>query len=163
VENFLGAERKRMQNEGDERNRQDGRGDKRILGKDLFLFLLDHEVKRARRYQNFMSLLLLNLIPCSREDEKNFDACYQILKNVLMEELRETDILGSLGENRLVALLPYADVMAGGCAKSRFETNLKYYDFTSKGYEVTVRQYCFPKNGTDTLDLIKKALGEGLS
>ena len=35
----------------------------RILSKDLFLYLLDHEVKRALRYQNFISILLMRLVP----------------------------------------------------------------------------------------------------
>jgi len=135
-----------------------------ILNKNLFLFLLNHEVKRAFRYQNFLSILLLKLIPCSAIDnEEGFRGCYQTLQNVLVEEVRETDLLGSVGENKLAVLLPYADVMAGGYAKSRFETNLKHYDFRKKGYEVMVRQFCFPRNGTDTLDLVKEAMGEELS
>jgi hypothetical protein len=73
--------------------------------------------------------------------------------------MRETDILGSLEKDKLVALLPYADASAGGDAKSRFEGTLKYYDFKSKGYEVTIDQICFPMNGTDTIDIVRKALG----
>ena len=45
----------------------------RILDKDLFLYLLDLEVKRARRYQNFISILLMKLVPFSKEGNgKNF-------------------------------------------------------------------------------------------
>jgi len=132
---------------------------RRILNKDLFLFLLDHEVKRARRYQNFISILLMKLVPFSHENNgKHFEACQQMLSAVLLEEMRETDIFGLLQENRWVALLPYADVSAGDQARTRFENTLKYYDFKGRGFQVRVQQFCFPRNGTNTPDLIKKAL-----
>jgi hypothetical protein len=131
----------------------------RILSKDLFLYLLDYEVKRALRYQNFISILLMRLVPYSRDnDGTGFKACQQTLVNMLTQEMRETDILGFIEENRLVALLPYADATSGAQARSRFESTLKYYDFESWGYEVMVQQFCFPRNGTNTTDLIKKTL-----
>jgi PleD family two-component response regulator len=131
----------------------------RILNREVFLYFLDHEVKRALRYQNFLSVLLLRLVPFSREnDGKGFEACRQTLENVLKEEMRETDILGSLAENKLAALLPYADVNASDQAKVRFENTLKYYDFKNWGYDVMVQQFSFPKNGTNTVDVIRKAM-----
>jgi GGDEF domain-containing protein len=155
-------------NLGDEwmKNSEDGNQEEtkaqfaRILNKDLFLYLLDLEVKRARRYQNFLCLLLLNLRQLPKSNNgRYFQTCQQTLGNLLSREMRETDILGTLGKDKLVALLPYADASAGGYAKSRFEGTLKYFDFKGKGYEVTINQICFPMNGTDTIDLIKKALG----
>ena len=132
----------------------------RILNKDLILFLLDLEVKRGRRYQNFLSILILDLIAVSNGDgEGDFESSYEMLSTVLMDEMRETDIFGALKENRLVALLPYADVVAGGEARSRFENALKYYDFKSKGYEVKIHQVFFPMDGTDTFDLMGKVMG----
>ncbi len=131
----------------------------RILDKDLFSYLVDLEMKRARRYQNFISILLLKLSPLAGDGgENSLKACYQALSHILGEEVRETDILGSLGESRLAALLPYADVTAGSQARTRFETTLKYYDFRSKGYQIAVQQFCFPRNGTVISDFIQKAL-----
>jgi hypothetical protein len=80
------------------------------------------------------------------------------LSNLLLEEIRESDIIGTLELNKLVVLLPYADAKAGAYVQSRFEDVLKYYDFKSKGFEITINQVCFPVHGTDTMDLIKKAL-----
>jgi len=131
----------------------------RILNKDLFLHLLDLEVKRARRYQNFYCLLLLKIMPLSNHDDQNkVRVCFQTLTDLLVGEVRESDILGSLEKNRLVILLPYADVSAGGLAKSRLEGTLKYYDFESKGYQIMVDQICFPINGTNVGELVSKAL-----
>ena len=146
-------------NGSEDKSRGEGATGFRVLTEEMFLYLLDLEVKRARRYQNFISILLMKLAPSSRKrNGTDFEACHQTLTNLLKGEMRETDILGSLGRNGLVALLPYADVAAGRQAKARFEKALDCYDFRNKGYDVTVHQLCYPRNGTNTFDLIKKAL-----
>jgi hypothetical protein len=91
-------------------------------------------------------------------DRESLQACYRRLGDLLMEETRESDIIGSLEFDGLVVLLPYADMKAGARVKSRFEDALKYYDFKSKGVEIIVDQVCFPVNGSDTADLMKRAL-----
>jgi GGDEF domain-containing protein len=131
----------------------------RILNRDLFLFILDIEVKRSRRYQNFLCLMLFKIKPFSQESDRGgLEACYRKLGQLLMEETRESDIIGSLKLDRLVVLLPYADMKAGAHVKSRFEDALKYYDFKKKGIEIMIDQVCFPVNGSDTMDLINRAL-----
>ena len=131
----------------------------RILNRDLFHFVLDIEVKRSRRYQNFLCLMLFKIKQFSQESDRGgMQACYRKLGDLLMEETRESDIIGSLELDRLVVLLPYADMKAGAHVKSRFEDALKYYDFKSKGIEIMIDQVCFPVNGSDTMDLIKRAL-----
>ena len=131
----------------------------RILNRDLFHFVLDIEVKRSRRYQNFLCLMLFKIKQFPQEgDRESVQACYRKLGDLLMEETRESDIIGSLESDRLVVLLPYADAKAGAQAKSRFEDVLKYYDFQSRGIEILIDQVCFPVNGSDTVDLIQRAL-----
>jgi len=133
----------------------------RILKWDLFLFLLDIEVKRALRYQNFFSILVLKLVrsSCSSNGD-GLQACHKLLTGLLTDEIRETDIIGYLGEDKFIVLLPYADVSAGNLVRFRFENLLKYYDLKSNGYETAIRQISFPMNGTSTVDLIKKAMEE---
>jgi GGDEF domain-containing protein len=131
----------------------------RILNRDLFLFILDIEVKRSRRYQNFLCLVLFKIRQFLQEgDREGLKACYRTLSDLLVEEIRESDIVGSLELDKLAILLPYADAKAGAHVKSRFEDALKYYDFRSKGIEIMIEQVCFPINGSDTMDLIKRAL-----
>jgi hypothetical protein len=126
----------------------------------MFLFLLDLEVKRARRYQNFLCLMSLKIERCAKDgEEANFLSCHRTLINLLMEEIRESDVIGSLELNKLIVLLPYADAKAGAYVKSRFEDVLKYFDFKNNGFEIVVDQVCFPVHGTDTTDLLKKAAG----
>jgi GGDEF domain-containing protein len=132
----------------------------RILNRDLFFYLLDLEVKRARRYQNFLCLVLLKIKQFTQEgDGGGLKTCFQTLSDLLLEEIRESDIIGSIELDKLVILLPYADAKAGDYVKYRFEDALKFYDFKSKGFEIMINQVCFPIHGTGALDLITKALG----
>ena len=132
----------------------------RILDREIFLYLLDLEVKRARRYQNFFCILILKFVQLStKENGSGLHNCYNQLSHLLQEEFRESDILGSLGENKLAALLPYADGSSGGQARSHFQASLEYCDFKKEGYKVKIEQFCFPSDGTDTRDLLKKVIG----
>ena len=132
----------------------------RFLDREIFLFFLDLEVKRSRRYQNFFCILVLRLkeLP-DRNNGKGLRACYQRLTTLLAEEMRDSDILGTLGEKSLAVLLPYADISAALYTRSRFENNLQYCNFPREGYQVMVEQICFPRDGTDTADLIRKVIG----
>ena len=137
-----------------------GEGVDRILTREIFLYFLDLEVKRSRRYQNFFSILVLRLdeVP-NRENGSGLQACYRRLSHLLAEEVRDSDILGALGEKRLAVILPYADLFSGGHTRSRFESSLQFYDFTRDGYRVVIEQVCYPRDGTDTSDLVRKVGG----
>jgi hypothetical protein len=117
-------------------------------------------VKRSRRYQNFFSVLILKLdeLP-NHEKGTATQACWERLTRLLAEEMRDSDILGALGEKRVAVLLPYADLMAGGNTRSRFESSLPFYDFSRNGFRVVIEQVCFPRDGTETSDLVRKVAG----
>ena len=147
-------------NDSLERSQEARQDPSRILNRDIFLYLLDLEVKRAQRYQDFFCILFLKLTQLANHNNgKGLQTCHQKLANLLTEELRESDILGSLEEDRLVALLPYANRSAGDFTKSRFEDSIKFYDFEVDGYEVSIDHICFPTDGTRSVDLIKKTSG----
>lgn len=131
----------------------------KILSRELFLDLLDMEVNRGIRYQNYFSLLKVRLSPLPGYGEgKGLKSCSQNLSDLLMEELRDSDVLGALAENQLAVLMPYADSSAGSLFKSRLSGCLKYYDFTKKGYAVLIDLICFPVDGTSTASLIERLL-----
>lgn len=134
----------------------------RILTREVFLHFLDLEVKRSRRYQNFFSVLVLKLDELPDQDNgAGLQACRGRLTRLLAEEMRDSDILGAVGEKTLAVILPYADLMAGGNTRSRFENSLHFYDFSGDGFRVVIEQICFPKDGTDTWDLFRKVVGIG--
>lgn len=131
----------------------------KILNRELFLDLLDMEVNRSIRYQNYFSLLKVRLSPLPGYDEgKGLKSCSQNLSDLLMEELRDSDVLGVLAENQLAVLMPYADSSAGSLFKFRLLGCLKYYDFTEKGYDVLIDLICFPLDGTSTAVLVERLL-----
>ncbi len=135
-------------------------GGNRVLTQEVFLHFLDLEVKRSRRYQNFFSVLVLKLdeLP-DRNNGAGLRACRGRLTRLLAEEMRDSDILGAVGEKTLAVILPYADLMAGGNTRSRFESSLHFYDFSRDGFRVLIEQVCFPRDGTDTSDLVRKVVG----
>jgi hypothetical protein len=137
-----------------------GEGINRVLTREIFLHFLDLEVKRSRRYQNFFCILVVKLdeMP-NRENGNGLQACYRRLSLLLAGEMRDSDILGALGEKRLAVILPYADLFSGDHTRSRFETSLQFCDFTRDGYRVVVEQVCFPRDGADTSDLVRKLGG----
>ena len=145
-------EREIMRDRPEERNR--------ILNREVFFQLLDLEVKRARRYQNFFSLLIMRLKRLTGElGSGTLQDCYQKLCGLLSEELRANDILGALDGDRVVALLPYADGVAVDSVKTRFEGNLRYFSFYDEGFELEMERFCFPTDGADTGDLIQRLIG----
>ena len=134
----------------------------RIVSREAFLHLLEMEVKRSRRYQNFFCVLTLRLReiagwgngPAAR------GASLEKLTRVVAEEIRDSDIVGVLSEGALAVLLPYADAASGGCMRTRVENTLRYHDFQEGGYRVTVDQVCFPTDVTDSPELLRKLTGE---
>ena len=136
----------------------------RVVTREIFLYFLDLEVKRSRRYQNFFCILILKLQELPEGiGENRLHACYKRLIHLLTDEIRDSDILGILGEKKLGVILPYADMTAGGCTRSRFASSLQYCDFTREGYQVLVEQVCFPSDGTDTPALVRKVVGDETS
>ena len=70
-----------------------GGGTGRILPREMFLSLLDFEVKRSRRYQNFFCILVMKLNQISNHDNGTQQrSCYQKMAHLLEEELRESEI-----------------------------------------------------------------------
>jgi hypothetical protein len=132
---------------------------RRIKSRETFLYFLDLEVKRARRYQDFFSIILLKLIKSSRRmQEVATETHYQTLTKVLAEEIRETDVLGVMQEDKIAILLPYANEESAELAQSRFHNFLKPYDFKSKGCEIEFKRFCFPLDGVNTADILKKVI-----
>ena len=147
---------------GDQSGKGFGGGSGRILSRSVFFQLLDLEVKRSRRYQNFFCVLVMRLNQLSNRDNgTHHSSCYQKLTHLLEDELRESDILGFLDDDCLGALLPYGDAATADHTRTRFEGSLKYYDFENEGYEVKIEKIIFPVDGTDTPEIIKKVSNFG--
>ncbi len=120
----------------------------RVLSRELFLYALDLEVKRARRSHYAFCVLKIKLSkPCGIENVERLQDCYQSLSNWVMRELREIDIIGFVADNELAVLLPYTDLAGCVRVRSRLEGKLKYLNLKNDAYEVMMDQIYFPKDG----------------
>ena len=135
-----------------------GRG----LNRELFLYALDLEVKRARRSQYSFCALHLKLSKRpGKENGKGLQSCHESLSNWLSGELREIDILGFMADDELAVLLPYTDQAGGVRVRSRLEGRLKYLDIQTDDYAVMIDQISFPKDGPVAENSVYKVIATG--
>jgi hypothetical protein len=130
-----------------------------MLNRDQFIHFLDHEVKRAQRYQNCFCLLVIRIEPLSEGFKDGIEGHYQRIRGLIAEEVRESDLTGVLEESRMAILLPYADPVAGGQAKSRLEQTLRYYNFENEDFRVMIQKISFPMDGTNTAGILEEIDG----
>ena len=124
-----------------------------VFNRQSFLLLLDLEIKRARRYQNYLSVLSLTLGPLNPSLGENPTISLKTLANLLRDELRESDLVGEAGTNRLLVMLPYADMSGAHKVRERLEQILQDYGFGEKGLAVVIGEVCFPTHATNIDDL----------
>ncbi len=128
-----------------------------VFNRQSFLFLLDLEIKRARRYQNYLSLLSLTLGHLN-PPFKNPNISLKTLVNLLKDELRETDVVGqSEIANRLLVMLPHADMAGAHKVRERLGHILQDYGFGAKGLTIEIGEVCFPTHATNIDDLLRMA------
>ncbi len=128
-----------------------------VFNRQSFLFLLDLEIKRARRYQNYLSLLSLSFGHLAPSPGENASISFKTLANLVKSELRDTDIVGQGAGNRLLVMLPYADMVGLHRVRERLEKTLYDYGFGRKGFAVEINEVCFPTHATNFDDLLQMA------
>ena len=128
-----------------------------VFNRQSFIFLLDLEIKKAQRYQNFLSLLSLTFDHLSSSLTDNLSVSLTTMCNLLKDELRDTDVIGQGGTNRLFVMLPYADVGGANKVRKRLEQILRDFGFGAKGFAVEIDEVCFPTHATNIEDLLRIA------
>jgi GGDEF domain-containing protein len=79
------------------------------------------------------------------------------LANLLKNELRDTDVVRQAGGNRLLVMLPCADMAGAHKVRERLEKILRYYGFGRKGFVVEIDEGCFPTHTTRVDELLRIA------
>ena len=113
------------------------------------------ELKRAERYRNFLSLLVLNLseflATAGKRKINSPDAASEFVEKAvarLRAFARETDMISRLGEARLVMLLPETDPSGARTAAGRFQKLIADYlaEFLESDFrfEVSLEIASFP-------------------
>jgi len=123
---------------------------------------VERELKRCLRYQNFASLILLNVSTDSPSADSNSSS--QIPPHKLMaliqRELRETDIIDSQGKDVIAVLLLYSDKKIAQMVGNRLRTCITNYVGTKEDQgspRVFIGGACFPSHATDYGTLYERA------
>jgi diguanylate cyclase (GGDEF)-like protein len=128
-----------------------------VFNRQSFMHILDLEIKRAQRYQNYLSLLSLtfgHLDPLLGEGPS---ISLRTLANLLKSELRDTDMVGQGAGNRLLVMLPYTDMGEADRVTERLEKAFHDYGFGRKGFTIEISEVCFPTHATNVDDLLRMA------
>ena len=106
---------------------------------EVFNTLLEHEVRRVRRYKQSLSLIHIALHP-DPDTPQTQQAAEMVAINILDVELRDTDIPCRNGHEFLV-LLPETDESGGRNACKRLEQLLNTSDQTEDGIAFQVSAF----------------------
>ena len=87
----------------------------------------------------------------------NTSISFKTLANLVKSELRDSDIVGQGAGNRLLVMLPYADMEGTHRVRERLEKILYEYGFGREGFTVEINEVCFPTHATNFNDLLQMA------
>ena len=128
--------------------------DFRVLTPEAFEFVLNNELKRALRSQNFVTLLhvepLLRGVPGGGNGER--EAMVRKVARLVSREVRETDLLAHTDHGRLSVVLLDADLESSMRVVDRLLNRLEHYEF-ERPLTFEVGAACCPTNGTDAESL----------
>ena len=129
-------------------------GTKRVIWEENhFRYLAELEVLRAMRYQNYATLILIEVDRHLRDDG-NLEKLLQIVR----EEIRVTDLVGQISQTRLGIILLHADPRSACIPSERILSRAKaYFHGQGNGCMISVGGVCCPNHGTDKETLISRA------
>ena len=123
----------------------------------FFNFMVGWEIKRSLRYQNFVSLLIFE------PDQKPQDTeTVRILITLIRKHIRETDLIGRIGNIRFGLLLIKSNLDGAYITASRMVEHINNYIFSQEKFQhlsLSIGGVCFPTNITSlkTSDFFKNA------
>ncbi len=130
----------------------------KLLTPGAFEFVLESELKRAVRSQNFLTLVL---IEASREWEgmtvSADDGTIQEVANLIGREVRDTDLLGHTERGTLALVLLDADFEHSTGVIDRLVARIESYEFAT-ALRIAVGAACYPTHAVDAETLKRQAL-----
>jgi diguanylate cyclase (GGDEF)-like protein len=132
-----------------------------LLNKELFDLILEMELKRSLRYQNFISLLLIEANPkvaAARVEDNS--TLSEKMAALIRKELRESDIIGTYDRNTVRVILLYSDERVAGKIADRLRIWMSnYFGVEGNHSNVSLGDACFPSQANDLSSLYQKASG----
>ena len=125
-------------------------------------FVLDSELKRAVRSQNFLTLVVLE---AAREWDGVLvtadDGTVHEVAQIIGREVRDTDLLGHAEKGMLALVLLDADFEHSTRVIDRLVARIENYDFPSP-LRIAVGAACYPTHAVDAETLKRQALSRPL-
>jgi GGDEF domain-containing protein len=130
----------------------------RLLTANAFEFVLDGEMKRAVRSQNYLTLVALE----TRREWDGMtmtadDGTLDEVARIIGHEVRDTDILGSTETGVLSLVLLDADYDNATRVIDRLVQRIDHYEFTTP-LRISVGAACYPTHAVDPDSLKQQAL-----
>jgi len=130
----------------------------RLLTSGAFEFVLDSELKRAVRCQNFLTLVT---VEASREWEGMTvtadDGTLQEVAQLIGREVRDTDLIGHTDRGTLALVLLDSDFEHSERVINRLVSRIENYEFP-KQMRIAVGAACYPTHAVDADSLKRQAL-----
>jgi GGDEF domain-containing protein len=130
----------------------------RLLTPNAFEFVLDGELKRAVRSQNFLTLVVLET---KREWEGLMvtadDGTVEEVAQIVGRELRDTDLIGHTEKGTLSLVLLDADFDNSTRVIDRLVQRIDNYDFPTP-LRISVGAACYPTHAVDSPSLKRQAV-----
>lgn len=133
-------------------------GDTRLLTPNAFEFVLDGELKRAVRSQNFLTLVTLET---SREWDGMTvtadDGTVENVAQIVRHEVRDTDVLGFGANGMLSLVLLDADFDNSTKVIDRLVQRMESYEFPAP-LRISMGAACYPTHAVDADSLKRQAV-----
>ena len=134
----------------------------KLLTPNAFEFVLDSELKRAVRSQNFLTLVT---VEASREWEGMMvtadDGTLQEVAQIIGREVRDTDVLGHTGKGTLALVLLDTDFEHSSRVIDRVVSRIENYEFQN-ALRIAVGAACYPTHAVDAESLKRQAISRPL-
>ena len=132
--------------------------DSKVLTPAAFEFVLESELKRAVRSQNFLTLVI---VEASREWEGMMvtadDGTLQEVAQIIVREVRDTDLIGHTDKGTLALVLLDADFDHSSRVIDRLVSRIENYEFPT-ALRIAVGAACYPTHAVDAETLKREAL-----
>ena len=129
----------------------------RVLTPPAFDFVLDSELKRALRAQNFLTLVV---VEARREWEGMMvtadEGTIGEVARILGHEVRDTDLLGCIENGELSLVLLDADHTGSRTVIERIVQRIDSYDFPAR-LRISMGAACYPTDAIDAASLRRQA------
>ena len=120
-----------------------------------------HELKRAERYCEFLSLLIVDLSSLSKfarrgalKSYRRMEVLSQELEALILKSVRETDLVSGIEDHRLLLLLSETPKEGARSLAKRLEERVKHYVSntlqTPPGWQIPMNIFSYPdRKGKD--------------